>query len=149
MDHMTLSGSIAWQPSGAPADVVNFADSIGYATVVSIEVTADTPSIAIPLDGGTLGSGEFTTFVYMEVYNGEVTVAGYSGSGSPPSGGTLVVSGAPAGSFGSGRPTIDLIGRFMYATPADDSDNFPPTTLRTLYAFPGTGSVAKVWAFIR
>jgi len=150
MDQLSITGSLSWQPDGAPLDTVNFLDSINYTTVVSIELTPDSPTTAFAVDGGELGMGGYVAAVYAEVYDKTVGFASSptSGGGTPSSAGFFVM-GAIAGSMGTGVPSENLVGRFLFTRPSDDGDAYPPGPSTTLMAFPSGSPTAKIWAFIR
>ena len=146
MDQVAISGSITWQPSGAPLDVVNFLDNVYYTAVFSFELTPDSTLTSIPLDGGT---GDDVVAVYMEVYDQAVVVASdpTAGGGTPTQAKQLVVAGQLSGSGGS-PPDQSLTGRFLYTYPSDDTGFFPSSGVRSMIAFPISNPTAKIWAFV-
>jgi hypothetical protein len=146
MDQVALSGSLSWQPSGAPLNVVNFLDNVYYTSVFTYEVTPDSGLSSIPLDGGT---GDQVTAVYMEVYDQAIVVASSPkpGGGTPSQNGQLVVAGQLSGSGGS-PPVTPLVGRFLYTCPIDVDGDYPSQAVQGMYAFPINNPTAQIWVFV-
>jgi hypothetical protein len=150
VDQFTLDGYISWQPTGAPLEVVNLVDSIYYTSVETYEFTSSSPSGSVslyPFSGGG-GPAPVITAIYMEVYDKTIIISAgyYSGS---PSTASFPVSGASAGSLGGGGPDQNLVGRFFYTFPTDDSDDYGSGNLSSVSASPTTGATGKVWVFFR